>query len=640
LSSHVPPRPTIENLKKEAKRWLKALRANVAAARARLRRALPNAPAVPTLRDVQHALARERGFPGWAELRRRLPQEPSLLGRYERVAQALVTAYQSGEPGAMEIVWDYFDHRRSWDAMRRYVRLDLGRREETAGADDQISSADAQLLVARAQGMESWEALATFVASIPPGTTSVATKPVTLLSLGADGAHHAVGRARDWDEILAVLRAQRLDGLEANGAMTDEQLDRLSRLDHVTYLSLAGSQAITDEGLAVLARLARLRHLDLSGCPISDRGLEVLGRLPRLEWIALAGTRITDAGAAHLDACDRLRVVDLMGTQTGDGAMRALAGKPGLVHFKSGNALTDAGLALLHQVPAFRTWQGGQPAMGLCDFDAGPTYVLLRGPLTDAGLARLVGLDGLFALNLDSDRLAVTGAGLAPLVDLPHLGWLAFDARDDSMPYIAALPHLRFLMCQDTVAGDDGFVALSRSRTVEYVWGRRCYNLGNRGFQALAAMPALKALAVSCKNVDDQGLAALPRFAALRELMPMDVPDDGYRHVGRCEGLESLVLMYCRDTGDVATEHIARLPSLTRYFASYNLITDRTPEILSGMDTLESVAFSACSRLTNAGVARLARLPHLREVDVGGMPRVTQDVVGHFGPGVRVRYTP
>ena len=129
-------------------------------------------------------------------------------------------------------------------------------------------------------------------------------------------------------------------------------------------------------------------------------------------------------------------------------------------------------------------------------------------------------LDGLFALNLDSDRLAVTGAGLAPLVVLAHLGWLAFDAKDDSMPYIAALPHLRFLMCQDTTAGDDGFVALSRSQTIEYIWGRRCYNLRRRGFTALANMSSLRALSVSCRNVDDEGLAALPSFPALRPNVP------------------------------------------------------------------------------------------------------------------------
>ena len=56
---------SLDNLKKEAKRWLKALRANDAEARARLTRAWPEAPAEPCLRDVQHALAREHGHENW-----------------------------------------------------------------------------------------------------------------------------------------------------------------------------------------------------------------------------------------------------------------------------------------------------------------------------------------------------------------------------------------------------------------------------------------------------------------------------------------------------------------------------------------------------------------------------------------------
>src|SRR5262249_26496165 len=156
--------------------------------------------------------------------------------------------------------------------------------------------------------------------------------------------------------------------------------------------------------------------------------------------------------------------------------------KQKLSHFKSGTGVTDAGLPLFHAFPVFKTWQGGDIRMELLDYDAGPSYLMLRGSFTDRGVADLVGLDGLFALNLDDSALAVTAAGLAPLVRLPNLGWLAFDATDEAMPTIAALPNLRFLMCQDTAAGDEGFVALSRSQSLEKIWGRRCYNLRSRGF--------------------------------------------------------------------------------------------------------------------------------------------------------------
>jgi hypothetical protein len=194
-------------------------------------------------------------------------------------------------------------------------------------------------------------------------------------------------------------------------------------------------------------------------------------------------------------------------------------------------------------------------------------------------------------------------------------------------------------MCQDTAAGDDGFAALARSRSLEHIWGRRCHNLRRRGFTALAGIPTLKSLSVSCLNVDDEGLSALPRFPALTELMPMDVPDEGYRHVGRCAKLESLVLMYCRESGDRATEHITGLP-LRKYFASYNRITDRTPELLSGMDSLEEITFDTCAGLTDRGVAALARLPRLRKLGLGGMGSVTGAVVRAFGDGVEVRWRP
>jgi len=61
---------TDDNLRKAAKCWLKSIRAGDPEARARLNRAYPAAPEAPTLRDVQHALARERGFESWIALTR------------------------------------------------------------------------------------------------------------------------------------------------------------------------------------------------------------------------------------------------------------------------------------------------------------------------------------------------------------------------------------------------------------------------------------------------------------------------------------------------------------------------------------------------------------------------------------------
>jgi hypothetical protein len=642
MSAESPQRRSLDSLKKEAKRWLAALRVNAADARARLERALPEAPSIPTLRDVQHALAREHGFAGWSALKRAIEQTiasnrhtgAAARARYEMMAEALLEAYRTGTSDAMERHYRYTWHRRAWPAMRTYVQLDLGKRPDSSQDDLEITLQEARYLVAIEHGFANWDALKAFAESALAGS-HVAAKPVRLVS---PDASRTIASSREWDSVSRLLAAHPSARLDARGQMTDAVLADISRIETITALDLSGSRELTDEGVRHLARLPALTHLDLSGTALTDRGLEVLRDLPVLETLSLAGTQVTDEGLPHLAHCHELRHVNLSWTRTGDGALRALAGKQKLHHFASGNGVTDTGIPLLHELPVFKSWQGGEPSMSLLDIDAGPNYLVLRGPFTDQGLARLVGLDGLFALNVWSDKLAITEAGLAPLITLPHFGWLAFDATNASMPYIAAMPRLRFLMCQDTAADDEGFAALSGSRSIEYIWGRRCHNLRTKGFGALANMPALRSLAVSCLNVADIGLAALPVFPALKELMPMDIPDDGYRHIANCEQLESLILMYCRDTTDAATEQITGLRNLSYYFNSYTTITDRTPDLLSGMDSLERITFDSCHRLTNAGIARLARLPRLRELRVSGHG-VTPDLGAAFSPRVSVLYS-
>ena len=446
-------------------------------------------------------------------------------------------------------------------------------------------------------------------------------------------------RTCEWDAIIRLLATNPSARLHAEGQMTDAVLADVARIETITALDLGGSKALTDEGVRHLSRLPRLKHLDLGGTAITDRGLQALRGLSALETLSLAGTHITDEGLAHLAHCHQLRQINLSWTRTGDGAIRALAGKVQLHDFASGIGVTDAGIALLHELPVFKSWHGGEPKMALLSYRSAPNQLSLRGPFTDRGMERMRGLDGLFGLNIDDRNIAITATGLEPPVSLPHLGWLGVDAKDDWMPHIAAMPRLRFLGAQDTVAGDDGFIALSKSQSIEYIWGRRCHNLRRRGFSALASMPTLRGLSVSCLNVDDAGVSALPTFPALKDLMPMDVPDVGYRHIGKCEQLESLILMYCRDSTDAATAHITGLRKLSYYFNSYTTITDRTPELLSGMDSIERISFDTCHDLTNAGVARLARLPRLRELRVSGKG-VTSEVVDAFPPRVSVFYAP
>jgi hypothetical protein len=206
------------------------------------------------------------------------------------------------------------------------------------------------------------------------------------------------------------------------------------------------------------------------------------------------------------------------------------------------------------------------------------------------------------------------------------------------MPHIAALPRLKRLRIQESAATEDGFVALAKSPTIEGIWGRVCPGFGSRGFVAFSRMPSLRTLGIGCKNVDEAALATLPGFPTLRELTPIDFQDAGFQHIGRCPNLERLTCMYCRETGDIATEHIKGL-AIKYYYAGLTQITDRSLQILGAMESLEQVNLYECMKVTDAGLPFLARLPKLREVHLEGLPGVTLRGTDVFKPGVHVYHS-
>lgn len=252
------------------------------------------------------------------------------------------------------------------------------------------------------------------------------------------------------------------------------------------------------------------------------------------------------------------------------------------------------------------------------------------------------GVDGLFGLSFFWHCSALTSAGLAHLRqprNLGHVGCGGALCDDEAMRHLAAIPGLRKLVAQGTVASDDGFAALARSSTLEYLWGRECPRLTGRGFSTLAQLPSLRGLAVSCARVGDAALSLLPRFPELRELLPMDVDDAGFRHVRRCAKLESLWCMYCRDTTDAATAELAGLARLAFYYAGKTRITDRSLEILGRISSLQRLEFWETGGITGRGLVHLAALPRLRQIAFHGVPGVDLESTAVFPRGVRVDHS-
>lgn len=538
--------------------------------------------------------------------------------RYRQAAADFVAAYE-GDTAALERLNAHYGRQFTQDDLRAEIwrRVYAFRQRSSRLPKNYLALEEAQTVVAQDAGHGSWEALLSGAAPLPPFRIDAKENRIGPLRRLND---------REWDELADAVRERGITAVDAGGLMTDHALARIVRLDHVTALDLSGSRELSDDGLLQLARMTQLEHLRLNEYPggkLTDRGLEVLRRLPNLRTFEMTWQAgISDAGAANLRFCEQLERVDLMGSPTGDGAVEALRGKARLQSLKTGRLLTDAGLAWLRDFPTLST-------------------LLIDGPFTDDGLAPIAELESVLDLDLFWHVDGITPAGFAHLARMPNLQSLGCDGRlssDQAMAHIGTMPRLRKLRAQESAATADGFVALSRSRTLEGFWGRECAGFGSRAFLAFAKMPALQRLGVGLGNVGESALAALPHFPALRELTPIGLLDDGFRHVGACQGLDRLTCMYCRETTDLATEHIAGL-SLTYYYAGLTQITDRSLEILGRMQSLEHVDLYECKGITDAGLAFLARLPRLREVSLDGLPRVTLEGTKIFAKAVRVNYS-
>ena len=106
MSRTLTPESNLESLKKEAKAWLKAIRAGDSAAHARLMAALPDVSVEPGLRDIQHALAREFGLLGWAALKDVIDDLALALRSHAELADLLLHSakpWDSDKPGAARI---------------------------------------------------------------------------------------------------------------------------------------------------------------------------------------------------------------------------------------------------------------------------------------------------------------------------------------------------------------------------------------------------------------------------------------------------------------------------------------------------------------------------------------------------------
>ncbi|HEX5436783.1 MAG TPA: ankyrin repeat domain-containing protein, partial [Gemmatimonadaceae bacterium] len=147
MSRKLTPHSSLDTLKREAKRWLKALRDGDPRARARLARVSPTAPASPGLRDVQHALALEHGFPGWTALKGEIARRDATTEPASRDA-AVLELLAAAERGDAHRVSELLDAYADIINERAVLRGHIGQRTALHFAMNRSSEAVVDVLLA------------------------------------------------------------------------------------------------------------------------------------------------------------------------------------------------------------------------------------------------------------------------------------------------------------------------------------------------------------------------------------------------------------------------------------------------------------------------------------------------------------
>jgi internalin A len=262
---------------------------------------------------------------------------------------------------------------------------------------------------------------------------------------------------------------------DAGGAVVRDSTGRITGVDlHASW--------VTDTDMRKLTKLSYLTHLDLSLTRITDQGMQELRNLPGIVDLNLRFAEyVTDEGLAAIKGWKRLKRLDVHGTKISDTTLEHISGITSLEELNIGSAMiTDVGLERLSSLPTLKMLTMGGNELG------------------DAGLQALRQLPGLTYLDLSGRQgtdsnvwaIAMSDTGLEAILTLKQLRDLRFG-------------------CTFIGVGVEG----NRFATVSAI------NITTRWLERIEMLPKLERLAVQgCQKVDDESLAVLASFPALREL--------------------------------------------------------------------------------------------------------------------------
>ncbi len=185
---------------------------------------------------------------------------------------------------------------------------------------------------------------------------------------------------------------------------------------------------------------------------------------------------------------------------------------------------------------------------------------------------------------------------------------------------------------------DDALALIAGLAALEELSLDNCRSVTNRGLSHVAKLKNLRRVNLVSTQVDDAGLVVLSNAKNLEtlNLKFTKVKGDGFAHLGALPKLASLTLNPNRNTADKTGLNLMPLGkgfvALKELEVGGNRIADEHLSPMASLKNLEKLEFRTIgyTQITDAGLASLAGLSKLREINLNGSVKVTDVGIGHF----------
>jgi internalin A len=399
--------------------------------------------------------------------------------------------------------------------------------------------------------------------------------------------------------------------------LDDNACHKLAALANVVGMALP-EDGLTANGIATLAGSPRLRDLALSDRNLTALDLGALGSFPKLRRLQLDRAVLSDAHWVSLAKAGNVEELSRQGVALTPHAWKAIQGLPRLKSIVlGGSRVTGKDIEALSEIAGLEK------------------VAILNTRLTAENLRPLARLAHCKSIDLSGtafDRYSLRV--LADVAGLRELCWSSSAVCGRDLSALGRLKNLSSLNLSDTRLDDEGVREIATFRQLRSLNIRDCKSVSDDGLITLAeGIAGLRELSVSGPQLTERGIDAVTRMRELRSLQAygIAIPSNLIARFQESGALEELILSFPKQ--DQSSERaksimasiggIASLRRLQLHGLPQNVETLGAIKRLMVLEAL----FMGNAELDDEGIHSLMALPALRELDISGSPRVSDDSI-------------